>query len=184
VVGRDATARFRRTVVFVAASIALACGCGSNDGAASASLARPLPLPPAGTSTADLRATATAWAHAFLVGSGDDIKALEGPECTPDSGTTFAASVVSMYLRGSRAVMQSHVGRPLDKINIRDVLVRKVTSTTGEALVEYDLPASVVGNDNWVTYAVHAGRWKVADCHAPIGGSSSSFGGSITAPTP
>ena len=131
-----------------------------------------------------MRATATAWAHAFLVGSVDDIKALEGPECAPQSGTTVAASVASLYLRGSRAVWQSHVGRPLDTIKIRGVLVRHVTSTTGEALVEYDLPATVVGNDNWVTYAVHDGRWKVADCHAPIGGSGSSSSGSVTAPTP
>ena len=68
--------------------------------------------------------------------------------------------------------MQSHFGRPLRAIKIRVVVVRDVTATTGDALVEYDLPAAVVGNDNWVSYAVHSGRWKVADCRAPIGGES------------
>ena len=59
---------------------------------------------------------------------------------------------------------------PVDKIKISRVAVRNVTSTSGEALVNYDLPATVVGNYNWVTYTVHNGRWKVSDCHAPIGG--------------
>jgi hypothetical protein len=131
-------------------------------------------LPAAGTSTADLRATALAWAHAFLIGSAADMKALQGPECTSPSEPTIAASTVSMYLRGMRVGMQAHFGLPLDKIRIRGVVVRNVTATTGDALVEYDLPAAVVGNDDWVSYAVHAGRWKVADCHAPIGGESTS----------
>lgn len=78
--------------------------------------------------------------------------------------------------------MAKHFGRPLDTIVMVRVLVRHVTRSRGEALVEYDLPAAVVGNDNWVTYAMHDGRWKVSDCNAPIGGSSSS--GSSTAPAP
>jgi len=129
-------------------------------------------------------ATAAAWAHAFLVGSLDDIKALQGPECADHSGTTLPIRTVNQYLSSERAVMQKYLGRPLDKINIRRVVVRNVTSTTGEALVEYDLPTSLAGNDNWVTYAIHEGRWKVSDCHAPIGGRSSSASGTVTAPTP
>jgi hypothetical protein len=62
--------------------------------------------------------------------------------------------------------------------------VRNVTDTSGEAEVQYDLPASAVGNDNWVTFERHNGHWKVSDCHAPIGGSSSSSSGTATAPPP
>ena len=39
-----------------------------------------------------------------------------------------------------------------------------------------------VGNDNWVNYAVHGGRWQVADCHAPIGGESSTAESPTVAP--
>ena len=80
--------------------------------------------------------------------------------------------------------MQRYFGRPLDKIKNTRVVVRNVTSTSGEALVEYDLPATVVGNDNWVSYTVHNGRWNVSDGHAPIGGSKISKTGSVTAPSP
>jgi hypothetical protein len=80
--------------------------------------------------------------------------------------------------------MQKHFGGSLDKIRITGVTVRNVTGTSGEALVDYDLSARVVGNDNWVEYTIHEGRWKVSDCHAPIGGESSSASGMVTAPTP
>ena len=65
-------------------------------------------------------------------------------------------------------------GRALDKIKIRGVLVRKVTGTSGEAEVQYNLPVSVAGNYNWVGFELYNGRWKVADCHVPIGGSGGS----------
>ena len=80
--------------------------------------------------------------------------------------------------------MEKYFGRPPDKIKISRVVVRNVTSTSGEALVEYDLPATVVGNDNWVSYRVHNGRWKVSDCNAPIGGSKISTSGTVAAPSP
>src|SRR5207253_10353186 len=86
----------------------------------------------------------------------------------------------NQYLSADRVVMQRVFGRPLDKIKITRVAVRNVTSTSGEALVEYDLPATVVGNDNWVHYTLHNGRWKVSDCHAPIGGSKISTSGTVT----
>jgi hypothetical protein len=98
------------------------------------------------------------------------MQALQGPECADHSGTTIPIRTRSQYLRDDRAVMRKYLGRPLDKIKISGVAVRNVTSTSGEALVEYDLPATVVGNYNWVSYTVHNGRWKVSDCHAPIGG--------------
>jgi len=70
--------------------------------------------------------------------------------------------------------MRRRLGRPLDAIGGRAVRVRNVTATTGEAEVQYDLPRSVVGNDNWVEFRLENGRWKVSNCHAPIGGESSS----------
>ena len=70
--------------------------------------------------------------------------------------------------------MQRVFGRPLDAIKMQGVLTRNVTSTSGEAEVQYDLPRELAGNDNWVSYEVHDGQWKVADCHAPIGGNSQS----------
>jgi len=158
-------------------------GCSSTHGSAATS-GSTAALPPAGNTTATLKATAIAWAHAFLVGSLDDIKALRGPECADHSGTTLPIRTVSQYLRGERTVMAKYLGRPLDKIKINGVALRDVTSSSGDALVEYDLPANVVGNDNWVSYTIHDGRWKVSDCRVPIGGSSSSKGGSVTAPTP
>ena len=162
---------------------ALGSGCSSGHGSAATS-ASTMALPPAGKTITSLKATAIAWAHAFLVGSLEDIRALQGPECTDHSGTTLPIRTVNQYLRGERTVMQKYLGRPLDKIKISGVAIRNVTSSSGDALVAYDLPANVVGNDNWVSYTIHEGRWKVSDCHAPIGGSSSSKSGTVTAPTP
>ena len=75
--------------------------------------------------------------------------------------------------------MQEHIGVPLDHIRVLGVQVRQATATSGQAEVEYDLPASVVGNDNWVTYQVQNGHWKETNCHAPIGGESQSASASI-----
>ena len=50
---------------------------------------------------------------------------------------------------------------------------RSVASTHGEAQVRYDLPAAKVGNDNWVEFTRHGGRWKVSNCQHAIGGASS-----------
>ena len=72
------------------------------------------------------------------------------------------------------------MGHTLGSIRVVRAHVRNVTSTTGEAEVQYDLPDVETGNDNWVTYTYEGGQWKVADCRAPVGGesqtSSVSFG--------
>ncbi len=172
----------RRALAALAVLGAMVSGCSSTH--TSAAPSRTLALPAAGNSTASLRATAIAWAHAFLVGSLADIRALQGPECSTQSDTSLPTQVVADYLTAERGVMRQHVGRPLNQIKITGVAVRNVTSTSGEAVVEYDLPAAVVGNDNWVTYSIHDGRWKVSDCHAPIGGSSSSASTSVATPAP
>jgi hypothetical protein len=97
---------------------------------------------------------------------------MEGPSCL--STHTFSPTEEKDDLRAQRAEMEHYLGVPLSSIRITGVQVRDVTSTSGDAEVDYALPASVVGNDNWVSYAYQDGQWKVANCQAPIGGQSSS----------
>jgi hypothetical protein len=52
---------------------------------------------------------------------------------------------------------------------------------TAEAEVRHDLPESITGNDNTVSHERIDGAWKVADCIAPFGGSSST---SCSSPSP
>jgi hypothetical protein len=142
-----------------------------------------------GPSQADLRATARAWAHAYLVGSVADIRALQGPACTVPPPTTKAGvAAAGLQLQRMRAELQARLGRRLDRIKIRRVVTRSVSSggsATGQASVRYDLPPSVAGTDNWVTYAAYNGRWMVEDCIPPIGGNSASGSSSSSAtPTP
>jgi len=120
---------------------------------------------------AAVRAAAKSWASAFLNGSPNDILRMQGPECRPTT-TSVDMGQLRAYLDRSRHAMEQHFERPLRDIHIQRVAIRSVTATSGEAEVIYDLPAAVVGNDNWVTYARHDGRWLVANCHAPIGGES------------
>jgi hypothetical protein len=83
-------------------------------------------------------------------------------------------------LRHMRAVLEHNLGVSLASIKVTGVRVRNVTATSGEAEVQYNFPTSVIGNDNWVTYELHGGSWKVADCNGPIGGSGSSSSATIT----
>lgn len=125
-----------------------------------------------------LRAAAVAWSHAFLTGTVADIRNMEGAPCR--SGPTMSPTVVKAYLKGMRAELQHYLGTPLRSIRITRVRTRDVTATTGDAEVEYALPALVVGNDDWVSYGYQHGKWKVTNCHAPIGGESSSSSSSAT----
>jgi len=135
------------------------------------------PTSPTDPTTAGLRAAATAWAHAFLTGTVADIRSMEGTSCL--SGTpTLNPTLLEAYLGGLRAEMEHHLGVPLGTIRITGVRLRNVTAISGEAEVEYDLPASSVGNDNWVTYQYQGGHWKETNCHAPIGGESQSVAAS------
>lgn len=38
----------------------------------------------------------------------------------------------------------------------------------------YSLRASGVGKDNWASNGYQSGKWKLTNCHAPIGGESTS----------
>jgi hypothetical protein len=122
--------------------------------------------------TLGLREAARAWSQAFLTGTVSNIHSMEGASCL--STPTVAPTVVEAYLKAERTEMVHDLGVPLASIKIRGVQIRDVTATTGEAEVQYALPASVVGNDNWVSYGYQDGQWKVTNCHAPIGGESSS----------
>jgi hypothetical protein len=125
-----------------------------------------------------LRAAAMAWSHAFLTGTVADIRNMEGAPCR--SVPIVSPTVVKAYLKGMRAELQHYLGTPLRSIRITGVRTRNVTATTGGAEVKYALPASVVGNDDWVSYGYQHGKWKVTNCHAPIGGESSSSSSSAT----
>jgi hypothetical protein len=127
---------------------------------------------PADKGTPGLRDAARAWSKAFLTGPAANIRSLEGASCL--STPTLAPTAVKAYLRAQRAEMEHYLAVPLASIRIKGVQVREVTATTGDAEVQYALPASVIGNDNWVSYGYQDGQWKVTDCHAPIGGESSS----------
>jgi hypothetical protein len=127
---------------------------------------------PTETGTPGLRDAARAWSEAFLTGTVANIRSMEGASCltTP----TIAPAVMEAFLKADRAEMERYVGVPLASIRIKGVQVRDVTATTGDAEVQYDLPSSVVGNDNWVSYGYQDGQWKETNCQAPIGGESSS----------
>ena len=159
-------------------------GCTSGSGTASSTSAATTtePAPHFAGTTVGLRSAALQWSKAFLTGSQHDIFDMEGPECLPDTTTTFSEKLVENYLKGERAVMQRHIGIDLAAITNHGVAVRNFTPSRAEARVLYDLPESATGNDNWVEYSRHDNSWKVSDCRAPIGGSSSSPS-SATTPT-
>src|SRR5579872_2364232 len=118
-----------------------------------------------------LRNAARAWSKAFLTGSIAEIRGMEGAACV--SAPTAAPRAQEADVRAMRAETERSLAVPLASIRIKGVLVRRVTATSGDAEVRYELPASVVGNDDWVAYGYQDGQWKVTDCHAPIGGESS-----------
>ena len=135
-----------------------------------------------GTPREQIRAAALAYSRAFLTGTPADLAYMQGPECTRDTSTTYSDQFLAAYLKGMRATIQRHIGVDLGRIKVRGVALRNVSSTRAEADVQYDLPESATGNDNWVEYTLHDGRWKVSNCDAPIGGSSSSSESSATRP--
>jgi len=172
-------------VVYVAlvASIALA-GCGSSTSTSSprATPESSTSIPTGASPTAKLRAAALAWAHAFLTGTVIDQYDLQGPDClTGVKPTPSQLAAAAPELRRERAQIERRLGMSTATIQskIDGVSTRNVSGNTGEAVVRYDLPVSVTGNYNWVTYQLVGGKWKVQDCHAPFGGS----GSSATTPT-
>jgi hypothetical protein len=123
-----------------------------------------------GSPDEDLRSAARAWTNAFLKGTVKELRALQGPECK--SRRTSSLAEQRDYMHRLRVVMRRVLGVALDDIDIVDIQLRNVTPESGEAHVVFDLPPAKAGNDNWVEYRLHNGRWKVANCRAPIGGQS------------
>jgi hypothetical protein len=165
-------------VLAVPALLVSAESASADDSSGSATVTLPFDAttrPPATPeSMSKLRAAAVAWAKAFLSGSARQFRSLQGPECVSTTRTTLPLPAVAAYLHGLRVLMSKQVGTPVGRIEIRDVELRNVTANRGEAQVVYDLPISKAGNDNWVEFTVHRGRWMVSDCKAPIFGHSSS----------
>jgi len=175
-------------VVYVAlvASIALA-GCGSSTSTSSprATPESSTSIPTGASPTAKLRAAALAWAHAFLTGTVIDQYDLQGPDClTGVKPTPSKVAAATAELRQERAQLEQRLGVSTATIEskIDGVSTRNVGDKSGEAEVRYDLPVSVTGNDNWVTYQLVGNQWKVQDCHPPFGGSGSSSTAATTAP--
>ena len=66
-------------------------------------------------------------------------------------------------------------GVSFSAIHIVSIETRNLTATNGEAWVHVDLSPDLEGNDNWLTYAVEDGRWKLTDCgQLPFGRSGTS----------
>jgi hypothetical protein len=121
------------------------------------------------TATATLRTTSVAWAHALLVGSLDEIATILDSKCAwPDISTAADRKASELYLQHIRTVLRSEMQMDLKAVKIRSVALRNVTASSGEALVEYELPPSAVGIENWVNYRLNDGQWRVVACQLPV----------------
>jgi hypothetical protein len=116
-----------------------------------------------------LEAAAIANAKAWLTGTVDDIKKFQGPECSSKHDDATPAKEAA-ELAKLRAPWAQRMGRALKSIKVLGAQVRNVTAASGEAEVEYNVPDSVVGTSNWVTFERHHGSWQVSDCRPPFGG--------------
>jgi hypothetical protein len=150
---------------------------------AGTSVSSPSSTVPSSEQPKTVQEAARAWAKAYLTGTADDLRAMQGPECLSGVPALTAKNeaLAAAQLRQMRADLEHNLGVSLASIKVTGVRVRNVTVTSGEAEVQYNFPTSVIGNDNWVTYELHGGSWKVADCDGPIGRNGSS--GSVTTTT-
>lgn len=156
----------RSVRVLVLSGVLTACAaCGSTTSSTASLVA---PREPAGS----IQAAAISWSSAFLTGTVADVRRMEGSECTYHSNLSL--TFLSGYLDAMRQSLGKQLGMPADRVRITGVQTQDVTATQGEAEVQYDLPISKVGNDNWVTYQIQNGQWKEINCQAPIGGESTS----------
>ena len=187
-VGHYACVRASLGISVVVAALAMSsCGSGSSTAAGNPSTSSSSSTLYSSNGSDGLQRAAVAWAKAYLTGTALDQLGVQGPECVsggPPKLTPANIRAAESALRQHRAQLQQHLGVAPSAVKIAGVNVRNVTATSGEAEVQYNLPPSVVGNDNWVTYELHGGYWKVADCHAPIGGNSSSVSVTITTAAP
>ena len=129
-----------------------------------------------------LTIAAITYADAIFTGSARDVYNSEGAGCRVAKPTSANEKKAEAGLLRLRAQMQRRFGMSAAAIqmNMAGATVRDIHGRTGQAEVRYDLPRSLIGNDNWVTYELVDGKWKVQDCHLPIGGQSSSSGNTAT----
>ena len=133
------------------------------------------PNSPSGPATTNIDAAARAYADAFLRGSAAEINAVISASCSPMTDAALASIRSTVETR-------NHIA--LSAVHIVSVEPRSVVGSRGQATVHTDLPAQVEGNDNWLTYAVEDGRFKVTDCgRLPLGNAGSSAPSTATGAT-
>jgi hypothetical protein len=189
-IGHHAVVRGTRSAVGLVIAALVVSACGGSSKSLVGSAATTSSTAHATGASGSLQAAAVAWAHAYLTGTALDQLALQGPECLdggPPKITPANLRAAATELQRERAQLQQYAGVSPATIQskIVGVSVRNLAAKTGEAEVRCDLPVTVTGNDNWVTYELMDGKWKVQDCRAPFGGSgdsSSSNADNATAP--
>jgi hypothetical protein len=166
-----------RTIAGLAIGIVLVTACGGT----AETVATPVDSTTATTTTIarpslqqvnDLRATAIASAEAWLTGTLHDMVAANHGGCGSPEVPPPAVDDPSWapMIRTMRANFEHQMGVSFSSIKILGVLLRNLTPTSGEAEVQYDLPSSVAGDDNWIRYKFDGGQWSPLDCFPPIGG--------------
>jgi hypothetical protein len=164
-------------LIWLGAVIALSACSSSTSTSAPRATESSTTTAPGASPAATLRTAALAWAHAFLTGTVMEQQSyLQGPCLTGEKPTQSKIAAATARLNQERDRIQRTLGISTATIQskIDGVSTRNVTAKTGEAEVRYDLPVAATGNDNWVTYELVGGKWKVQNCRSPLGGSSSS----------
>lgn len=133
--------------------------------------AGPQPVVPADATTP--AGASMAYADAFLHGPASAYFASWSSGCQRPTTAELAAEPdpLAELRRGAERM----AGRSVADIHVAGAMVRELTATTAMASAVYDLPASKVGNDNWIPLRREHGRWRIVDCtKLPIGGSGTS----------
>ncbi len=139
-------------VVGAVAAMCAACGAVSSS--------------PSSSGRTTLKQAALTYARATLTGGYADLEASLSTECRATDHVT------AQNLGAARSFWEKQLGLSFNSIRITGVKFQDVTSTSGQAEVQYN-PAA--GNNNWVDYVLHGGKWEVGGkCAVPIGNFESS----------
>lgn len=121
----------------------------------------------AGPGVTALKQSALRYARVTLSGGFTELEATLSHECHSTDHVT------PQNLPLARALWERQIGVSFAMIRITGVGVRDVTKRSAQAEVHYNTPKA--GNDNWVTFVVNSGHWKVGgQCATPIGNSEHS----------
>lgn len=124
-----------------------------------------------------LQAAASAYNEAILRGTSSDVNAFLSSSCS--------VPVTDAELADMRTVLQpfGSSGNP-PALQVVSIDTRDVTTTSGDALVHLNLPSGAEGNDNWLSFIVEGGRWRLAGCaRLPFGGFGANTTTGTTSPT-